>query len=521
VAPPLIAIVGPTASGKSALALRLAREREGEIVSCDSLQVYRGLDVGSAKATAGERREIPHHLIDVVDPDEPFSAAEYARRARCALGEISARGRLPIVAGGSGLYLAALLDGLFEGPSRDEGLRERLDGLAERFGDARLHRLLAHVDPEAARRIQAHDRVRIVRALEVYRATGRPISAHHRTDAEPLRGYRVLLLGLNPGRAELRRAVERRTREMLERGLVDEVRALLARAFGPELRPLQAIGYRQALSVLRGETGLEEAERSIVTETMRFAKRQMTWFRHQAEVMWFTDAESAHAASLTWLDEGHLEGGPPACGSPAGAKSLTERQESVEFGGLRPSSMLVIEIPRIPTEGLDVDEALEPASLHVEGEDDFSLRAGGRLRCRLEMVDGSTVHVRGTLTAPLDVECGRCLDQYAFGLEQALDLFYLPRDAARPEEQEEDVELNDRDVVVGYHDGERLDLGEVVREQLVLALPLKRLCHADCKGLCPSCGRNRNRESCGCPAAEEPADPRLEPLRKLFDPDRH
>jgi len=183
--------------------------------------------------------------------------------------------------------------------------------------------------------------------------------------------------------------------------------------------------------------------------------------------------------------------------------------------------MLLIEIPRIPPEGIDVDEALEPASLHVEGEDEFVLRAGGRLRCRLEMVDGSTVHVRGHLSGPLEVECSRCLDRYPVGVEQELDLFYLPRDKARPEEQEEDVELDDRDVVVGYYDENRLDLGEVVREQLFLALPIKPLCGEDCKGLCPTCGRNRNREACDCPATEEPGDPRLEPLRKLFDPDRH
>jgi uncharacterized protein len=183
--------------------------------------------------------------------------------------------------------------------------------------------------------------------------------------------------------------------------------------------------------------------------------------------------------------------------------------------------MVIIEIPRIPPEGLDVDEALEPASLHVDREDEFTLRPGGRLRCRLEIVDGSTVHVRGRLSGPLEIECGRCLDRFPTGVEQELDLFYLPRDAARPDEQEEDVELGDRDVVVGYHEGGRLDLGEVVREQLFLALPLKRLCREDCRGLCPSCGRNRNRESCGCPTAEEPGDPRLEPLRKLFDPDRH
>ena len=300
-APPLIAIVGPTASGKSALGLRLARAHGGEIVSCDSLQVYRGLDIGSAKATLEERREVRHHLIDVVDPGELFSAAEYARRARGALADVTERGRLPIVAGGTGLYLKALLEGLFEGPARDEVRRRRLERLAERFGDERVHRLLRRLDPEAAGRIRPRDRVRIVRALEVYWATGQPISAHQRKGAEPLSGYRILLLGLAPDRDALRRVVERRTREMLERGLVDEVRGLLERGFGPDLRPLQAIGYREAVAVVRGEMSPEDAEGAIVTATMRFAKRQMTWFRHQADVTWFTDPEEAYAAALAWL----------------------------------------------------------------------------------------------------------------------------------------------------------------------------------------------------------------------------
>jgi tRNA dimethylallyltransferase len=304
-APPLVAVVGPTASGKSALALRLARARGGEIVSCDSLQVYRGLDVGSAKATAEERAEVPHHLVDVADPGEAFSAAEYARRARAALHDIAARDRLAIVAGGTGLYLRALLQGLFEGPSRDEALRRRLEGLAARFGDARLHRLLARVDPEAAARIGPRDRVRVVRALEVRHVTGRPISERQRGGAEPLRGFRTLVVGLDPGRAELRKAVEARTRDMLARGLVEEVRGLLGRGFGAHLRPLQAIGYRQAVAVVRGGMTVGEAEEAIVVETMRFAKRQRTWFRHQQpDAAWFASADEALAAVLRWLDEG-------------------------------------------------------------------------------------------------------------------------------------------------------------------------------------------------------------------------
>jgi tRNA dimethylallyltransferase len=300
-APSVVAVVGPTASGKSALALALARARAGEIVSCDSLQVYRGLDIGSAKATAEERRAVPHHLLDVVDPDQDFSAADYGRLARSALDDVAARGRIPIVAGGTGLYLRALRRGLFAGPSRDPGLRRRLEAIAERGGDARLHRLLARVDPEAAARIQTSDRLRVIRALEVYRASGRTLSAHHRADAPAPDGRRWLVVGLDPPRDALRAAVEARTRRMLEAGLLDEVKSLLARYGGADLRPLRAIGYRQAVAVVRGTQTVDDAQRDIVKETMRYAKRQMTWFRHQEDVRWFAEAADAQAAILDWL----------------------------------------------------------------------------------------------------------------------------------------------------------------------------------------------------------------------------
>lgn len=179
--------------------------------------------------------------------------------------------------------------------------------------------------------------------------------------------------------------------------------------------------------------------------------------------------------------------------------------------------MLLIEIARVPPEGLDLVEAIDATALHLEGETEFGLRPGARLACHVELVDGATLHVRGRLEARIDTECGRCLERYELTAAQELDLFYLPRDAGRDQEQEEDVELADRDVVVGYHDGERLDLGEVVREQIVLALPLKRLCRQDCRGRCASCGQDRNRGSCGCPPPEEPGDPRFAALRKLID----
>jgi len=297
----VVAIVGPTASGKSALALDLAKERGGEIVSCDSLQVYRGLDIGSAKATAEERAAVPHHLLDVVDPDQDFSAADYARLARAAIDAIASRGRLPIVVGGTGLYLRALRRGLFAGPARDPDLRRRLEGIAYRRGDARLHRLLARVDPDSAARIEKSDRLRVIRALEVFRASGRPLSAHHREDAPASDGRRWLVLGLDPRRDALRAAVEERTSRMLAAGLFDEVRGLLARFGDADLRPLRAIGYRQAVSVVRGAQTADAAQRDIVKETMRYAKRQMTWFRHQEEVCWFARAAAARAAAREWL----------------------------------------------------------------------------------------------------------------------------------------------------------------------------------------------------------------------------
>jgi tRNA dimethylallyltransferase len=298
--PLLIAVVGPTAAGKSALALRLALAHGGEIVSCDSLQVYRGLDIGSAKPTPEERGQVKHHLVDVADPPEAFSAADYARLGRAALVSVRARDRRPLVVGGTGLYLRALLRGLFAGPSRDEALRARLEAMAARHGERRLHRWLASVDPAAAARIAPADRVRVVRALEVFGKTGRPLTGHHEAGAEPLRGFTVRVLGLAPSREDLRAKVEARTRQMLAAGLIEETRGLIER-FGPDLRPLHAIGYRQAVSVLAGRIGVEDAQRDIVKETMRYAKRQMTWFRHQEQVEWCADAAEAERLATRWL----------------------------------------------------------------------------------------------------------------------------------------------------------------------------------------------------------------------------
>jgi uncharacterized protein len=196
---------------------------------------------------------------------------------------------------------------------------------------------------------------------------------------------------------------------------------------------------------------------------------------------------------------------------------LTIGRESVKFKGLRPLEMLLIDTPRIPPDGLDLDEALDPAALHVEGEREFQLEPGGRLRAHVDLVDGTTVHVRGRLSGSVRLDCGRCLERYHVPLDHELDLFYLPRAAEPSQDQEDEVELSDREVVVGYYEGTRLDLGEVVREQIFLSLPLKRLCREDCHGLCPTCGQNLNAGACGCPAPEEPEDPRLAPLRRLID----
>jgi uncharacterized metal-binding protein YceD (DUF177 family) len=179
--------------------------------------------------------------------------------------------------------------------------------------------------------------------------------------------------------------------------------------------------------------------------------------------------------------------------------------------------MLLIEIARIPPEGQDVDEPLDATALHREGETEFRLGPGGHVVCKVDLVDGTTVHVRGRLSGTVKTECGRCLESYSIPVGQELDLFYLPRAQGRPQEQEEEIELSDREVVVGYYEGERLDLGELLREQIVLGLPMKRLCREDCRGRCPSCGQDKNQGACACPPAEEPGDPRLAPLRKLFD----
>jgi len=283
----MVAVVGPTGTGKSELALCIAEQFHGEIVNCDSLQLYRYFDIGTAKMTVEERRGIAHHLLDVIDPDEIFSAGEYARRAREILRQIESRGALPVVVGGTGFYLRALLDGLFEGPERDDALRERLVE-RERRRPGSLHKLLKRFDPGSLARIHARDVQKTIRALEVSLAARRPMSHMFAAGREPLEGFRVLKLGLDPPREALYQRLDARCKQMFENGLVEEVQAILARGFPQSAKPFESHGYKQALAMLREEMTRDEAVESAQRNTRRYAKRQWTWFRREKELEWLS-----------------------------------------------------------------------------------------------------------------------------------------------------------------------------------------------------------------------------------------
>ncbi len=269
---PLICIVGPTGAGKSELAIRMAESLDGEIVNCDSLQIYKGFDIGTAKVPAEQRRGIPHHLIDVADPRNVFTAGEYSRRARELIREISGRGKTPIVAGGTGFYLRALLEGLSPLPARSEELRNKLKG-------RRLHRLLRRLDPEAAGRIHENDTPKLTRALEVRLLSGR--RASEQAPPDPLRGYAIRKIGIFPPRQELYARLDRRCEWMFENGLIGEVKGLLEQGVPADAKPFESLGYRQALAVVRGEMDGEAAIRDTQQATRNYAKRQITWFRHE------------------------------------------------------------------------------------------------------------------------------------------------------------------------------------------------------------------------------------------------
>jgi tRNA dimethylallyltransferase len=282
---PLIVLCGPTASGKTALALTLAERLEGEIVSCDSVAVYCGMEIGTAKPTLDERARVPHHLIDILTPDQPCTAGDYSRLAREAIAGITERGRVPIVAGGTGLYLRALLDGLFPAPQRHEPLRDKLRRRAEK-DPAQLHRILNRLDPAAAGRIHANDAPKLIRAIEVTLAARKPITEQWQQPRDALTGYRVLRLGLNPARDALYDRINRRAAEMFDRGLVEETTQLVE-TYGFECRPLTSLGYAQAVQVLREAMTRDEAAASTAQGHRNYAKRQLTWFRKDTAIHWF------------------------------------------------------------------------------------------------------------------------------------------------------------------------------------------------------------------------------------------
>jgi len=280
--PLVVILLGPTGSGKTALSLALGELFGGEIVSCDSVAVYRGMELGTAKPTTEERARLPHFLIDVAEPDQPFTAGEYSRQARAALRAIAGRGRLPIVTGGTGLYLRALTDGLFAGPERQHELRARLEKSRKRHGEGWLHRLLGRLDPASAARIHANDTPKLIRAIEVCLAERKPMSQV--LARNPLTGFRLLHIGLNPPRQALYERLNQRAVAMFTAGLIDETRCLLAR-YGP-MKALDSLGYRQAMAALAGTLSEEAAIEATQQGHRNFAKRQLTWFRREPEVHW-------------------------------------------------------------------------------------------------------------------------------------------------------------------------------------------------------------------------------------------
>ncbi|MGH9148229.1 MAG: tRNA (adenosine(37)-N6)-dimethylallyltransferase MiaA [Vicinamibacterales bacterium] len=297
--PYLLAILGPTASGKSSLALQLATRYNGEIVSCDSTAVYRGFDIGTDKVPADEQQGIRHHLIDIADPTEEYSAARYARESAAVIRDIQARGRWPILVGGTGFYYRALTRGLFPGPGRNEPLRNRLERVADRRGVESLHRMVARVDPESGHRIQARDRKRLIRALEVFYLTGRPLTDHFADTVSPLEGTAIFALALKPPMPEIAGRVARRVEAQFARGIADEVRGLLARGVPEDAQPFKGLVYRQVLEWLHGVRDEAATRALIVRENLRYARRQLIWFRKEPNLVWFQgtgDEPSTRAA---------------------------------------------------------------------------------------------------------------------------------------------------------------------------------------------------------------------------------
>jgi tRNA dimethylallyltransferase len=308
--PLLVVILGPTASGKTVLSLALAQKFNGEIVNCDSVAMVREFDVGSAMPSAAERALVPHHLFDAVDPTQTMTAGEYARQSRQVLQEINRRRHLPIVVGGTGLYLRALLEGLFPGPQRSEELRERLRESVANHGPRHLHRILQRLDRAAAEKVHANDVPKLIRAIEVCLASRQKMSDLWQQGRDPLRGFRILRLGLDPDRAALYDRINRRARNMFETGLIQETQHLIQK-YGAAARPLASLGYKQAVQLLRGELTQEQAIQATQQAHRSYAKRQMTWFRREPDVQWmegFGDDAGVQKEALRILEAEGLRG---------------------------------------------------------------------------------------------------------------------------------------------------------------------------------------------------------------------
>ncbi len=298
----MLAVLGPTASGKSALGLSLAARYGGEIINCDSTAVYRGFDIGTDKLTLAERRGIPHHLIDIADPTQVYTAAQFAQDAASAIRDIHGRGNLPLLVGGTGFYFRALTRGLFPGPGADDALRARLDRVADRRGVERLHRMLQRVDPESAARIMPRDRKRLVRALEVYFTTGRPLTAHFAATQSLIADVEVVALALRLPPELTAERVARRVDQQFARGIAAEVEGLLARGVPADARPFGGLVYRQVMEMRRGMRGEAETRALIVQENRRYARRQLIWFRKEPNLIWF-DGPGERAETLSRVDE--------------------------------------------------------------------------------------------------------------------------------------------------------------------------------------------------------------------------
>ena len=305
---PLVAVVGPTASGKSALAVALAQQLTGEVVACDSTQLYRGFDIGTAKPAAADRRGIPHHLIDVLGPEEAATAGGYRQMALAVLADLHSRARLPIFTVGTGLYLRALLEGLADLPRRSEELREKLRTSAQEHRPGHLHRILSRLDADAARKISASDEQKLIRAVEVCLLAKKPLTELHKTGRTPLQGWRVLKLGLAPDREALYARIHARTEAMLANGWIEEVRSLLDAGLPENAKPLDFIGYRELRAVLQCRMRMDDSRAAIQQATRRYAKRQLTWFRREPSVHWiagFGEQVNVQKDALAWLKSQH------------------------------------------------------------------------------------------------------------------------------------------------------------------------------------------------------------------------